>query len=128
MVGGGTGTTNMPGNAVSWVPMFNSARTTTEITVQQALATAGTLSRLFVRLDAAPGTAGSGRSFTVTVRRNGAATTVTCAILDTATGCADTTNTATFAAGDLIAVHVAPSATAPTARALRWTAQFSAAP
>ena len=71
MVGGGTGTTQMPGNAVSWVPMFNSARTTRRHRAAGD-ADCGHLSRLFVRLDAN----GHGREPVVyrDRARNGAAT------------------------------------------------------
>ena len=106
--------------------MFDNFRSATESAVQQVVAVAGTLSNFQVRIDGTAGAAASTRSYTMTVRQNGANTSVTCTILETATSCADTTNTVTFAASDLISIGVVPTALNPTARAMHWTAQFSA--
>jgi hypothetical protein len=106
--------------------MLDSARAAAETAVQQAVPVAGTLSLLYVRIDGTAGTAGSGRSYTVTIRLNGTDTSVSCVILDTATSCSDLSNSVTFAAGDLISVVAVPSAVNPIARTMRWTARFSA--
>jgi hypothetical protein len=106
--------------------MLDSLRTATESIAQQEITVAGTLSKLRVRIDGAAGTAGSGKSYTITVRVNGLDTAVTCTILETATTCSDSAHTLTLNAGDLISLGVVPSASNPTVRALRWTAQFSA--
>ncbi len=127
ILGGGTATTNLTNAANSFVPTFEGFRTATESAMQQALPTAGTLSRLYVRLSGTAGAAGTGRSYTVTIRVNGVNTGVSCVVLETATGCSNVSNTVTLAAGDLLSVLAVPSAT-PTARTLRWTAQYSAVP
>jgi hypothetical protein len=126
IVGGGTGTQNLSAGADRFVPMLNSLSTATESAAQQAVPIAGTLSKLQTRLDGNAGAASSGKSYVVTVRKNGVSTGVTCTILETATTCSDIANTVAFAAGDLISVLVTPSASNPTARAMHWSAQFSA--
>ncbi len=126
ILGGGSGTTNLQFGNTNYVSMLNSYRSATESDVEQMMPVAGTLSNLYVRLDGAAGAAGSGRSYTFTVRKNGTTdTAVTCTVLETATLCSDTTNSATFSAGDLISIKSDPSATAPTARAMRWSAKFA---
>jgi hypothetical protein len=106
--------------------MFGSLRAPDETAVQQQVPFAGTLSRLHVRLDGPAGTAGSGEFYAFTIRVNGSDTAVTCTILETATNCSDSVNTALFNAGDLISLGVVPSTSNPATRAMRWTAQFSA--
>jgi hypothetical protein len=126
IVGGGTGTQELSAGAASFVPMFDSLRSPDETAVQQQVPFAGTLSRLHVRLDGTAGASGSGEFYTFTIRLNGSDTAVTCTILETATNCSDSVNTVLFNAGDLLSLGVVPSASNPTTRAMRWTAQFSA--
>jgi len=125
ILGGGSGSTNLQTGNTNYVSMFNSYRSATESDVEQVMPVAGTLSNLYVRLDGTAGAAASGRSYTFTVRKNTADTAVTCTILETATSCSDATNSVAFSAGDLISVKSVPSATAPTARAMRWSATFA---
>jgi hypothetical protein len=47
------------------------------------------------------------------VHRGGVNTGVTCTITATADRCTDTTNTATFATGDLFSIAAVPTATQP---------------
>ena len=47
---------------------------------------------------------GVGASATVTLRKNGVNTALTCTISGTATSCSDTTNSVTYADGDVLAV------------------------
>lgn len=68
---------------------------------------AGTLSILQVQNSAAGINASSG---VVTVLKNGGATTLTCTIGTSTTGCFDGTHTATFVAGDLISYSVTTQA------------------
>ena len=125
IIGGGTGAQNLSASAVRFVPMFDSVSTATESAAQQTVPVAGALSKLRVRINGIAGAAASGRSYTLTIRKNGVNTLVGCAILETATSCSDTSNFVTFAADDLISVLVTPSVANPTARAMHWTAQFS---
>jgi hypothetical protein len=104
--------------------MFNSRSSTTESNIEQIVPVGGTLSNLYVRLDGTPGGASTGKSYTFTVRKNGADTTVTCTILETATTCSDTTNSVTFNAGDRISIKTVASG-GPTGREMRWTANFA---
>lgn len=101
--------------------LFN-AELGTELAVQQIIPAAGTLQNFYVFVQAAPA---AGRSWTLTVRKNGADTAVTCTIPGfNSQSCSDTTHTVSFAAGDLIAVHVTASAPAPAGTPGQWTAVY----
>jgi hypothetical protein len=61
----------------------------------------GRASKLVVNLTAAPGAGGSA---TVTIRKNGSNTALSCTVAGTTTTCSDTVNSVTFGAGDLLSV------------------------
>ena len=82
---------------------------------------AGTLANLKIFLSVNPG---GGKSWTITVRKNGASTTVTCTVSNPNTTCSDSTHTTAFAAGDLLDVLIVGSGTPVTAR-MTWVANFS---
>jgi hypothetical protein len=124
IIGGTTFNNNLPGGSDTFVTLFADF-SNTETDVEHAMPVAGALSMLFVRITGNLGTAGSGHSYTITVRQNETDTAVSCVILETATSCTDATNTVTFAVGDLLSLRVSPSAGAP-GRQLRWSAKFSA--
>jgi hypothetical protein len=128
IVGGGTGTANLPtGAAGSFVSMFNSLVNANEAFVNVAVPVAGTLSNLDVRLNGTVGAAP--RSYTFNVRVNGVDVgTPTCTISGALTSCTDAVTSVAVGAGDLVSIRVVPSATAPTARMMRWSARFSATP
>lgn len=65
------------------------------------VAAATVFSKLSVKLASAPG---AGTSYTYTLFKNGSATAVTCTISNTNTSAQDTTNSASFAAGDTISI------------------------
>ncbi len=92
------------GNLAAW--------TGTEALVQKLVPAAGVFSNFKVNLNGAPS---AGKSYTFTVRKNGVDTGIVVAISGTATTGEDVTNTATFAAGDLLSISSVPSGT-PTAR------------
>ncbi len=73
-----------------------------------------TFSKLNAKVDGAPGTAASGKKYTVTLRVNGADSALTCDILDTATTCS-ATGTVAVNDNDLVNFSVTPANT-PTAR------------
>jgi hypothetical protein len=94
--------------------------TTSEGAIQEVLLSAGTVSNLRVYLT---GSAGSGDSYTFTVRRDPAGPTgpgntgITCTVTGSSTSeCNDTTHSQAFAAGDAISL-VATESNNPTARA-----------
>ena len=90
---------------------FSSA---TEFKAETIFPTNGALTSLRVNLSDAPGV-GQSRSFTV--NKNGSPTALSCTILDAATTCSDTVNSATFAAGDTaVLVHTKSGAVADTTR------------
>lgn len=92
----------------------------TEGNRQQVMPTAGTFRNLRVKMN---GTPGAGKSYTFMVRKNGADTSVTCVIADTATSASDTANSFSVVAGDLVTLKVTPSGT-PTGRTPQWTIEF----
>jgi len=100
--------------------MFGFDANGTEAKVQNTIPAAGTVKNFFVFVDTVPGV---GQSWTFTVRKTGVNTAVTCTIGAAAQTCSDTTNTAVFAAGELISIGIASSA-APAATSGRWAAQF----
>jgi hypothetical protein len=115
-------------NQVRFVSAFNSSLNATETLASVVFPVAGTLSNFDVRLDGAVGNAAT-RMYTFNIRINGVDVSMpTCQIIGTtATTCSDAVTSVTVNAGDLVSVRVVPSGT-PTARAMRWTARFSAAP
>ncbi len=122
IIGGGTGSVNLQGASVNYVPMFNAARSAVESENQQFIPMAGTVSNFYVILNGSPGI---NHWYTFVVRKNGADTPVTGTISGTATTGSDLTNSVSFAAGDYISIMVTPSAANPTARSMLWTAKFS---
>lgn len=86
----------------------------------------GKLENLYCKLDGAPG---AGKSYTVTMRRNGGDAAVTVLIADAATSGNDTTHNEQYASGDRLSVEASPSGT-PTARrlAIGFTLDMAAGP
>jgi hypothetical protein len=82
---------------------------------------AGAASRLLVRLSAAPG--GSG-AVTITVRRNGVNTALTCSVVGSATTCQNTTASISFVDGDRLSVFYSESSSA--AARVSWSIRYSA--
>jgi hypothetical protein len=62
----------------------------------------GTASKLVVSLTIAPGT---GHSATITIRKNGVNTSLSCTVSGTSTACADTSDTVAFSDGDLLSIQ-----------------------
>jgi hypothetical protein len=118
-VGGNSGATNLA-NAV-FMSLYGGGTSATESIAQSPMPTSGTISNFTATVTTAPQ---AGRTWTFTVRKAGAGTTVTCTISNPATSCTDSTHSVTFASGDLISIGVA-SAGNPTAAPGRWSAQLS---
>lgn len=70
--------------------------------------TGGTVDRLYVELQNAPG---SGKNRTITLRKNGADTGITCQVVDTATTCEETATSVSVAADDILSFSYTPSGT-----------------
>ena len=117
IVCGGTGS-NQPSTTAVNYSMAQTASTlnATETNRQQMCAVAGTMKNLYVQCNAAPG---SGKSWGVTVVKNGTDTALTATIANTATTSSDTSNTVTVAAGDRLSIKISPSGT-PTATEIYW--------
>jgi len=101
--------------------MFSAELENTEIGVQQLMPVAGTVQNLYAFVQVVPG---GTATWTLTIRKNGANTAVTCTIQPAALSCSDNTHTASFVAGDLIAVLVTSSG-APAATPGQWTAVYA---
>jgi hypothetical protein len=95
IVGGGTTQTNINNNTFFGMFVSDDNESTTETDVQTAMPIGGTLSRLYFRRN-------STAAATVTVRKNGANTALTCTTNGTLNNCTDLVNSVSYAAGDLI--------------------------
>jgi hypothetical protein len=105
----------------TYISLFHGSDST-ESNVQYPVPAAGTATQLRARVVNAPG---GSRSWTFTLRKNGAATAVSCAITGAATTCTSA-NSVAFAAGDLISMHVLLSGAGnPPGTDGMWTAQFN---
>jgi hypothetical protein len=100
--------------------LTTSASTTTESSVQMVVPVAGTIGNLAVDIGTAPG---GGKSWTFTVHKTGADTTITCPMSGGGgnTTCKDNTHTASFAAGDLLSLEVQPAGTPGNWGSVRWS-------
>ncbi len=86
----------------------------TESATEQLIGSAGKLSSLRIRLNTAPG---SGKSWTFTLRLNGADTACVVTISDTATTGVDAAHEITVAAGDRVSIGIVPSGTPASTKA-----------
>ena len=93
---------------------------TIESDYEALIPTAGTISKLRIKLASAPG---AGKSLTFTLRKNGVDQTLTVTIADTAISGNDTIHEVSVAAGDKVCIKCTPSGT-PTTSAIMWTALF----
>jgi hypothetical protein len=82
-----------------------------EADAQETLIKSGTVTALKIQLAVAAG--GAGTSYTFTVRKNGADTSIACTITGAATTCTGT-GSVSFAAGDLFSISAVPSVSQPT--------------
>ena len=101
---------------------LTSSASPTESSVQQVMPVAGTVSNLAISLGSAPG---SGNSWTFTIRKNGAATGVTCKVEGSTAKECTSSATVTFAAGDLLSLQATPSGGPNGWSSLRWGATLS---
>lgn len=84
-----------------------------ESNIVQIAPSAGTVQKLRVQLDAAPG---SGKSYVITFRKELADTSITCTVSNLETSCSDIVNTSAIVAGDRVSVQITPSGTPAAAR------------
>lgn len=86
----------------------------------QLVTSAGTLQNLRVLLTVAPG---SGKSYTVTLYKNGSSTALTVTVSDLATTGSDTTHTVSVAAGDKLRIEYTTSGT-PTSTQMNTSVEY----
>jgi len=80
----------------------------TEQDTQIPVPTNGTLKNLYVKVSAAPS---EGKSYTYTIRKALANTSLTCTIANTDTSCSDLSNSVSLSPGDLINISITTSGT-----------------
>lgn len=101
-------------SAVNFLPVMSvssSGYNSLESTRQQVVPSSFTMSSLYISLNTAPGTLGSGKSLKYTLRKNNADTALVVIISETAISGSDNSDTVSFAAGDLISISVTPTGT-----------------
>jgi Collagen triple helix repeat (20 copies)/Beta-propeller repeat len=96
VIGGNYASTGTNRFLIPW----SNATTATETDATVPLPS-GTATKLVVSLTAAPG---AGHSATITIRKNGNGTALTCTVAGTATTCTDATDGVIFADGDLLSI------------------------
>jgi len=116
MLGGNT-TGNLPSNATQY---FLQTQSATENLIYWTAPRSGTFRNLYINVTNSPG---AGQSYVFTLRVNGADTSVTCTISDSATSCNDTTHTAAITAGQTYSIKSVSSATA-TGTDPAWGVEF----
>jgi hypothetical protein len=97
-----------------------SGGTATDAAAASPMPCAGVVSLLNIEVSAAPT---SGKSWQVTLMKNGSTTTLTATISNTATTASDVAHSVTYAAGDTLSLQVIPSGT-PTVPLLSWNVDF----
>jgi hypothetical protein len=97
------------------------SQSSTESNVQIPLQ-AGSISNLQVSVITAPG---SGNSWTITVRKAGADTAVTCTISGSATTCSDTSHSVSFTEGQLVSIETTPASTPTGTSLMTYSVLFS---
>jgi len=121
LVGSGANNTSVSNAVTNYLGLFTETPSTSEAAHQFVIPLDGYLSKLYVQLSGIPG---AGKSYTITVRKNGADTALTIPVADSATTNEDLFNRIAVSAGDLIAVSVVPSGT-PTARIVSFSAVYT---
>ena len=100
-------------------PYLTSASTFSESSVQMVMPVAGTISNLAVNIGTSPG---SGRNWTLSIRKNSTTTSVSCKIEGSSGKTCTSNASVSFAAGDLIDLEVNPSSASPSNwGSLRWS-------
>lgn len=94
---------------------------TTEANVECLIATAGTLSNMYVVLSASPGTS---KSYAITVNQNGSGSALGPTISGANTTGSDTTDTISISAGDSVSIQTVPTGI-PTSPRIGWGIQWN---
>lgn len=122
IIGCGQGTFSTTANRFSPINGFGGSLATTDGFGRQIMPTAGTLKKLYVRLDIDPGTNPDAYSFTL--HKNAADQTLTTTITADSTTGNDTTNSVSIAAGDTVSIKVAPLNTPSATPYMKWGMVF----
>jgi hypothetical protein len=122
----GIATSDAPTRSLSYMaPFLATTPTASELPAQQVVPIAGTIANLGVRIGTAPG---QGNSYTLTIRKNGIGTGLTCRIEgdgSAGTSCLDDAHAVAFAAGDFLSLQVSPGGGPRRWHAARWEATLT---
>lgn len=124
-VGGDNSSYSMPSNATEYCPIVGVLDwPAVELDACQVISTPGTIDRLYIEVNGAPGV---GESWIFTIRVNGAAPggTPTVTITGAAVAGSDLANSVVVAAGDYVDIQCVGSAAAPANREARWSIRFT---
>jgi hypothetical protein len=117
----GIATSGAPARSLSYsAPFLAAIPTASESPARQAMPIAGTIAELDVRIGTPPG---KGDSYTLTIRKNGIGTGLSCTIEGdgrAGASCLDDAHTVAFAAGDFLALQVSPGGSPRRWHAARW--------
>ena len=95
----------------------------TESTMAGIVSTPGIIKNLRVRLTVAPGLAGSGKEYDVTIYKNGLPSILTVNIFEIATIGNDLINQISFSVGDTISIEIKPTSSPASGKA-SWSFEF----
>lgn len=122
----GIGTSDAATRSLNYMaPFLATAPTASELPAQQLVPIAGTVADLSVKIGSAPG---QGNSYTLTLRKNGIGTGLSCTIEggeSTDTSCLDDAHTVAFGAGDFLTLQVSPGGSPRRWHAARWEATLT---
>jgi len=121
-----TGLATTDGSSAFVGPWYSplDAALNTEANAQVAVG-AGTMAGFRAYLNNPPNNGGGTQSYTVTVRKNGADTTITCTMTEAVNTCTSASSVA-FASGDLLSVRITAASTSGpvTGGRFSWVATF----
>lgn len=115
--GSGTPSTS----ATNYAGFYSAFVASNDTTVRNISPITGIIEGLYVVANTAPG---SGKSYTLTIQKNGADTSVTCTISDLSTSCSDSTHAVLMSAADTYSIKSVPSGT-PSSSRLNFSTIFN---
>jgi hypothetical protein len=109
--------------ATQYYPPYGNVATSTLLHASTTMPTAGIIDMLIATSSVTAGAAASGKSYDITVYKNGVAQALTCQIFEVAKTCTDSTHTIDYVAGDSIAIEWVPTNTPISTRG-GWGLRF----
>ncbi|MEM4298608.1 MAG: hypothetical protein QW815_09620 [Nitrososphaerota archaeon] len=120
---GGAGKLNT--SNIRYIAMFYKDDSANESEVEQRIPNCGEITNLYVNSKNLLAATGPNQFYTLTLRRNGLDTSVTCTMILPADSCSNTIDSAVYRQGDRITLKAVPSANPPpTGEDIHWSATF----